>query len=37
MPKNKGTFKYRVYLSVNQAGPGYLDGWSGTQKITRRK
>ena len=37
MPKKKGTFKYRVYLSVNQAGAGYLDGWSGTQKITRRK
>ena len=37
MPKRKGTFKYRVYLSVNQAGPGYLDGWSGTQKVTRKK
>jgi plastocyanin len=37
MPKKKGTFTYRVYLSVNQAGPGYLDGWSGTQKITRKK
>jgi plastocyanin len=36
MPRLKGTFKYRVYLSVNQAGPGYLDGWSGTQKITRK-
>lgn len=37
MPKVKGTFTYRVYLSVNQAGPGYLDGWSGTQKIRRIK
>jgi plastocyanin len=37
MPKKKGTFTYRVYLSVNQAGPGYLDGWSGTQKIKRVK
>jgi plastocyanin len=37
MPKKKGTFTYRVYLSVNQAGPGYLDGWSGTQKIRRLK
>lgn len=37
MPKKKGTFTYRVYLSVNQAGPGYLDGWSGTQKIRRVK
>jgi plastocyanin len=37
MPKTKGTFTYRVYLSVNQAGPGYLDGWSGTQTIRRLK
>lgn len=37
MPKKTGTFTYRVYLSVNQAGPGYLDGWSGTQKIRRLK
>jgi len=37
MPKKRGTFTYRVYLSVNQAGPGYLDGWSGTQKIRRLK
>jgi plastocyanin len=37
LPKRKGTFKYRVYLSVNQAGPGYLDGWSGTQTIRRVK
>jgi hypothetical protein len=37
MPKKKGKFKYRVYLSVNQAGPGYLDAWSGTQTINRKK
>ncbi len=37
MPRLKGTFVYRVYLSVDQAGPGYLDGWSGTQKIRRLK
>jgi plastocyanin len=37
MPKLKGTFVYRVYLSVDQAGAGYLDGWSGTQKIRRLK
>ena len=37
MPKTRGTFTYRVYLSVNQAGPGYLDGWSGTQTIRRPK
>ena len=37
MPKLKGTYTYRVYMSVDQAGAGYLDGWSGTQKITRKK
>jgi plastocyanin len=37
MPKVKGTFVYRVYMSVDQAGAGYLDGWSGTQKIRRLK
>jgi len=24
---------YRVYMSVNQAGAGYLDTWSGTQTV----
>jgi plastocyanin len=37
MPKLKGTYTYHVYMTVNQAGPGYLDGWSGTQKITKKK
>jgi plastocyanin len=37
MPHKVGTFTYRVYMSVNQAGAGYLDGWSGTQKIRRVK
>ena len=27
---------YRVYITVNQAGAGFLDGASGTQKIRRR-
>jgi plastocyanin len=27
---------YRVYITVNQAGPGYLDGASGSQKVHRR-
>jgi plastocyanin len=26
---------YRVYITVNQAGSGYLDGGSGTQKLKR--
>ena len=28
---------YRVYITVNQAGAGFLDGASGTQKIKRRR
>lgn len=27
---------YRVYITVNEAGAGYLDGSSGTQKLKRR-
>jgi plastocyanin len=27
---------YRVFMTVNQAGPGYLDSASGTQRIRRR-
>jgi len=27
---------YRVYLTVNEAGAGFLDGASGTQKLKRR-
>jgi len=37
MPHVRGTFTYHVYMSVNTAGPGYLDGWSGTQKVHRRR
>ena len=36
MPRVHGTFTYHVYISQNTAGPGYLDGWSGTQKVRRR-
>jgi len=28
---------YRVYITVNQAGAGYLDGNSGTQRIRKRR
>ena len=28
---------YRVFMTVNQAGPGYLDSWSGTQTVTPRR
>ena len=33
-PRRSGT--YRVYMSADAAGPGYLDGWSGTQRVRRR-
>jgi plastocyanin len=29
----KGAFRYRLFLTVNQAGPGYLASWSGTLLI----
>jgi plastocyanin len=29
----KGAFRYRLFLTVNQAGVGYLGGWSGTLLI----
>jgi hypothetical protein len=33
-PKRPGT--YRIFLTVNQAGPGYLSSNSGTQRVRRR-
>jgi plastocyanin len=33
-PRRRGT--YRVFLTVNQAGPGYLSSHSGTQRVRRR-
>jgi len=30
-PKTKGY--YRIFMTINQAGVGYLEGWSGTQRI----
>jgi plastocyanin len=33
--RGAGFDTYRVYLTVNQAGAGYLDGSSGTQKLRR--
>lgn len=29
----KGAFRYRLFMTVNQAGPGYLATWSGTLLI----
>ena len=33
IPQTRGT--YRIYMTVNQAGAAYLDGWSGTQPVRR--
>ncbi len=36
LPRFHGTLVFHVYISTNQAGPGFLDGWSGTQRVRRR-
>ncbi len=36
MPRTRGTVTYHVYMSQDTAGPGYLDGWSGTQTVRHR-
>ena len=36
IPRRHGVTVYRVYITVNQAGLGYLDSHSGTQKVRRR-
>ena len=36
IPRRHGVTVYRVAMTVNQAGLGYLDSHSGTQKIRRR-
>ena len=36
LPRRCGTTTYRVYMSSDQAGAGYLDGWSGTQRTRYR-
>jgi hypothetical protein len=35
-PHKKGTFTYRVYMTTNQAGSGYLDTWSNSVKVRYR-
>jgi len=32
-PHVKGTFTYRVYMTTNQAGTGYLETWSNTARV----
>jgi plastocyanin len=36
LARRKGTTRYRIFMTVNQAGAGYLSSWSGTQTIRRR-
>lgn len=36
IPRRHGVTVYRVAMTVNQAGAGYLDSHSGTQRIRRR-
>jgi plastocyanin len=36
-PHHKGTFTYRVYMTTNQAGAGYLDTWSNTVRVRYRR
>ena len=33
LPVFHGTVTFHVYMPVNTAGAGYLDGWSGTQRV----
>jgi plastocyanin len=35
IPRRPGTSRYRVFMTINQAGPGYLESWSGTQTVRR--
>ena len=37
LPRKCGTARYRVYITVNDAGTGFLDGWSGTQRKSYTK
>ncbi len=36
-PHRKGTFTYRVYMTTNQAGAGYLDTWSNSVRVRYRR
>jgi plastocyanin len=35
IPKRRGVVRYRIFMTVNQAGVGYLESWSGTQTVRR--
>jgi len=36
-PHKKGTFTYRVYMTTNQAGTGYLETWSNSVRVHYRR
>jgi plastocyanin len=36
-PHRKGTFTYRVYITTNQAGTGYLEAWSNSVRVRYRR
>lgn len=36
VPKRPGVSRYRIFITINQAGAGYLESWSGTQTVRRR-
>jgi plastocyanin len=36
VPNRRGVSRYRIFITVNQAGVGYLESWSGTQTVRRR-
>jgi len=36
-PHKKGTFTYRVYMTTNQAGTGYLETWSNSVRVRYRR
>jgi len=36
-PHRKGTFTYRVYMTTNQAGTGYLETWSNSVRVRYRR
>jgi plastocyanin len=33
IPHKIGTYTYRVYMSTNQAGAGFLEGWSNSSRV----
>jgi len=37
LPRRCGISTYHVYMSADQSGAGWLDGWSGTQTVRYRK